>query len=63
MDLFLQRDVQGFNRVLQDKLEPLMKVCSLFLRHFHREPVTLTEHLYLRVHPLRAPSQNSLSER
>lgn len=31
LDSFLQHDVQEFNRVLQDKLESKMKVCSVSL--------------------------------
>jgi len=59
LDSFLQHDVQEFNRVLQDKLESKMKVCGPVPHHFY----ALRNFLCLRVHVLRVPSQNSLSER
>ena len=62
-DPFVRRDVEEFNRELQDKLESGMKVCSLRAPHCYGEPVTLSDHMYLRARTLRAPSESSSLER
>ena len=57
------QDVQEFNRVLQCKLEPLMKVCGLHVHHFDGELLELSDRVYPRVHVQRAQFQNSSAER
>jgi len=52
-----------FNRALQRKLEPLIKVCGLLLCCFDDKLVALNDNVYHRVHPLRVKSQNSFVER
>ena len=62
-DPFVRRDVEEFNRELQDKLESVTKVCGLRVPHSYGQPVALSDHVYLRAHTLRAPSESSSLER